>query len=117
MKNKEFTSRLISMILTKENRESLEDINLTRLSERVKIPTATFHQWLTGAFPKRMEHWEKIQNYFDCDLTYLIAGVVGDKQVIPDEGKITISDDKNKLLECSYKIRKGLKLNCPFKFN
>lgn len=111
MKNKEFTERLIKMILMKENRESLKDLNCTRLAKKLQIPVATFHQWLTGAFPKRIEHWIKVREYFDCDLSYLITGIIKDKQAIPLEGKIIISDNNNKVVECHYKVRKGLKLN------
>ena len=103
MNKNEFSVRFIDMILLKEDRETLKDVNLNRLAKKVQIHPATFHQWLTGAFPKRIEHWKKIQRYFHCDLNYLIAGLTSEKKTIPNEGKIIISDNKKKLLELNYK--------------
>lgn len=113
MKTNNFLPRFVDMILSKENRESLKDVNFSKLAKKIQIPPATFHQWLTGAFPKRIEHWEKLQKYFECDLTYLITGIAGGKKEFPDEGKFIISDSTKKLVECTYKIRKDLGITCP----
>ena len=104
MKENEFTKRLIEIVLLKENRDSLKDINLTKLAKNIGIPTATFHQWLTGAFPKRIEHWKKLQSYFNCDLNYLISGIAPEKKDIPNDGKIIISDNRKRLLELSFNV-------------
>lgn len=98
------------MVLAKENRDSLADLNLTKLAKKIQIPAATFHQWLTGAFPRRIEHWIKVKKYFDCDLNYLIAGVPIDTKTIPHEGRFIISDNGKKLVEYHYKVSKNLKL-------
>lgn len=103
----EFTDRFIRMILLKENRNSLKDINLTRLSKKIQIPVPTFHQWLTGAFPKRLEHWKKIQKYFNCDLTSLITGTAKEKKAIPNEGKIIVSEKGKKLLQLNFNVMKN----------
>ncbi len=112
MKNSAFSPRFIDMILSKENRESLKEVNLTQLAKKMQIPPATFHQWLTGAFPKKIEHWEKIQKHFNCDLNHLISGISPEKNEIPKEGKFIISEDKKKLIVCDFKIRKELNLTC-----
>lgn len=104
MKKEEFVDRLIEMILLKDNRESIKDVNQNKLSKKIGVPPATFHQWLTGAFPKRIDHWKKIQKYFNCDLNYLITGIEQDKKTIPNEGVIIVSDDKKKLMELNFNI-------------
>lgn len=111
MVNNKFTDRFIEMVLLKEHRESLKDINLTRLAKKMKVPVATFHQWLTGAFPKRNEHWQNIYNYFNCNLTFLITGIAKDNKVVPNEGKIIISTNGENNLECRFEISKNSKIN------
>lgn len=114
MESNGFSKRLIKMVLNKENRESVKDVNLSQLSKKIQIPPATFHQWLSGAFPKRVEHWIKLQEYFNCSLTYLITGITPKHNEIPLEGKIVVSDNGRSLITCNYKIRKNLAITCPF---
>lgn len=104
MENNTFSKRLIKIILLKENRISLKDINLSRLSKKIEVPAATFHQWLSGAFPKRIEHWKKLHKYFDCDLNFLITGIPFEKKDIPQKGGIINLDGKKRLLEGRCKV-------------
>ncbi len=108
MVQNKFAKRLIDMILAKEKRESLNDLNLTKLARKVEIPPATFHQWLNGVFPKRIEHWIKLKKYFNCDLDYLITGVSIDKKAIAHEGRFIISDNGLDVVEWHYKVKKKL---------
>ena len=110
MGNNTFLKRLTKMVLLKENRVSLKDINLARLSKKIGVPTATFHQWLSGAFPKRIEHWKKLHQYFDCDLNFLITGFASEKKDGHKKGGIITLDGQKRLLEASCKVCDNLEI-------
>lgn len=66
----------MEMELKKTLRKLLNDNNVkvSQLAKSSGVPVQSIHNWLGGMSPRNLDHVQKVAEYFEVSLDYLITG-------------------------------------------